>query len=694
MKYNLNITKSFFLWIFTYLIFCVIWNLLVLNQINYFYIIIAILSYLISFIFTWKNLKKKYIIFTYLNVFIWLILFKYIYDISFDWNTYHLYIIKEILAKNNLIYWNYGEIFNYLNFYPKIIEIIFSLFWSIFWENYSRIFKIFLISVTFLNYFELLNKLKLKKDFKNIIIWILIILNTVVINQFFTLYIDDVLYLLFLNWIFYFFEGSYIFWSIVLVLASFSKINFILFSCIWVFISLILKHKILKDFDYKKILNKKNILIILAITIICGYQNILNTFNYWNPFYGFVWKSKNFALNMANDKPPLLKSWKNQDFFYTYSSLSNIDCKIDNHCLKPINLISLNWIKDFFSSYKLTYIYDLQTWWFWNIYNIILILGLFWISWKIVYLSVKKDFNNDFYLWISALTFGVIIILVMPILWARYVSLLYLIWIVFYLIIKNKIIKNIILSLLISNLSLILAVNWYFYTKKIINQTNINKILSIKNKEVLYYQKDWQLSQDIDIFLNKNELKSYNQIWKKEILEICWKQNWYICKNWWYLFNPNYWSFIDELIFINQNNQKYADFLKIKPEIEILKSSTKTCKNDIKINNKIITDCDYETILNTNATCENWYKLLSLNDWQEIIDSFWVNKNDIIEKLNFKNIWYFDENNILAWTWKYYMQTSDKKENKVWVVIFKKDYYENIFYKNNNQKFYYRCLKK
>lgn len=647
--------------------------------------------------------------------FFWI--FYFIWDISSDWNTYHLYSILKILEWKKVIYDSFWEYFKYLDFYPKHIEIIFSWFSSVFWLWQERLFKVFLIISSFLNYLYLLKKLDKKANFINILIWIFLILNPVVIYQFFSLYIDDVLYLLFLNGAFYIFIWEYILWIALFSLCAWAKINYSVFSLIWLTLSYyfrniyILKSKFFKNFKID-FLSKKMVLIITFLAILWLHQNILNTFKFQNPFYWFIWSGKEFSSSMANDKPPLLKENKLSEFYYTYFSYSNIDCKITNKCLETFDFTNINWLKKFISSYKLSYIYDLQTSWFWNLFIFIFIINLI-IIFYIIFSKIKqKNFDNEFKILAFLSLFLIIILILMPIYWARYISLIWIFSILWIIFCKNNFIKKFSIILIFINLVLILWVNWYFYANKFIFELKQKNAISSevkKTDEIFVYKND-----DTKSFSEFNFLSKYNSkakiiyLSEKNMLNFCWIKsksevlnawlNILKCPNNWIIFIPNKNSFIDEIYFINTNNSNNIlnNFISNKPKISISNTKNEFCKNnDLNIDWLIISSCDINNdfVEFSKVNCWSWYELLSLNDWGKIINSFWINKNQIFEKLNISKNWYIDEkNNYINNSNNYYL-TSDLAQNRVKVIILNKNKLDFEYTKPINQKFLYRCKK-
>ncbi len=696
-----NFSKSFVLTCFLYLIMFLFVNILWFTSVKYIYFCIFFVSFLFSTIFYFRKNSYISILWYFFVFFIFHFLFKNIFDISFDWNTYHLDAVLQILDWKNIFYddfWNYS---NFLSFYPKTIEILFSMF-SLFWSILdARILKVFLIFITFSNYFYLLKKFSLKNNFLNILIWILFILNPVVINQFFTLYIDDVLFLMLVNLIFYVFNGEMLFWLILLWIIWSAKITYLWFWVwalfLWIFLRKIVFEKdvffqIKETFKYKTI----STFTILWSLFVLLHNYILNFINKWNLFYGFIWKSPSIWANMASDKPPILQTSKLNDFFYTFASNTTIWCKTDNSCIKLMDFFSLNWIKDILNSYKLTYVYDLLTSWFWGFYSvaiflsIILIISYLWVK------TVKKDFDKKFKIifWVSIYVF--VFLLIMPIYWARYV--VFISFLVFIALSINKFFSKIIIFLLLINFLWFSIVNLYFYTNKIINQLNQKELILPYLKDIkwiYYYKADPLNSFEIEYFKDYYRIKNEEILVSKEnILDFCWIQSdieiinfklkYIKCPNSWILLKTNIWSFLEDLIYIdNIWNKKASDFTLKKPILSINWDEIIVNNNTYKINYNF-----------SNSTiCEKWYKKMSKNDFKNLIYDLWIYKNDFISFLDIKKSWYIDKKNEFIKNNQFYFLTLEKVDNKSEIVIFAKNRFEYLFYKDINQKFLNLCLK-
>ena len=129
--------------------------------------------------------------------------------------------------------------------------------------------KLFLIFITFWNYFYWLKKYDRKISIFNVILWTLVILNPVVVNQFFTLYIDDVLFLFLINTLFYTFIWEYFFWLIVFSIMWSAKITYLAFWVLGMIYALYLRKNVfLKNYrELFKTIFTKNLKLFLIIIL-------------------------------------------------------------------------------------------------------------------------------------------------------------------------------------------------------------------------------------------------------------------------------------------------------------------------------------------------------------------------------------------------------------------------------------------
>lgn len=172
-----------------------------------------VISFFLSFLLAWLLVSRKWKHFwgalgflTILTGIGYAVLY-FLLDPSVDGNTYHSEAILGILGGKSLFSMDYISRNTY---YPKIIEALFSGFSAITDTlDAGRIFKLILMVLSGINVVVFLRKVWekgwWKKWWRIALFTIIIVVNPVVMYQFFTLYIDDVLYLLLVNVLIYFF---------------------------------------------------------------------------------------------------------------------------------------------------------------------------------------------------------------------------------------------------------------------------------------------------------------------------------------------------------------------------------------------------------------------------------------------------------------------------------------------------------
>ena len=104
MKIFYNFSKTFFYSIILFLSLFLIWSLIWIEfwrQIIFFIFIFSFISSIIA-INKEKSINIFLLYFFIILCFFWI--FYFIWDISSDWNTYHLYSILKILEWKNIIY--------------------------------------------------------------------------------------------------------------------------------------------------------------------------------------------------------------------------------------------------------------------------------------------------------------------------------------------------------------------------------------------------------------------------------------------------------------------------------------------------------------------------------------------------------------------------------------------------------------
>jgi len=567
------IGKIYFVSFFSFICLVVGTNLLYSQIISTSLIaIFFVLSFFIGWIFIdrkWINLLLTFVILLALSI-IWFILFYFIWDISVDGNTYHLEIIIKLFKWASLFFDSFKS--TWLSYYPKTIEILFSWF-SSFFKNPDmwRILKIFLIWISLINSLYLIKKIrnwKFKRRY--FLLATIIVLNPVVIYQFFTLYIDDILYLLLINFFIYFFIWETKMALLVFAIMISSKISYLLFGGLWlvaiIWINGIYYRKsyigIIKH-TYMSISTNKiiRISIITLIGIVWLHQYIINAYRYHNSLYGFAWAWKQDIISMF--QPPVMKDRDViSKFAYTYFSYSRNYCITDD-CQRFINPTTKAWIREFFWSYQTLGKYDPNLNGFWNIYSILLILSIAFLIYHIANYKKRKNKSQEI---ISTIIVAYILLdtSLLPFPRARYFPLLYLLPIIFILSSRNKIKIGILILYLINGLIIvwiITTIYWRNGASKIrqyefMNKVSINKIYYTKFlKESYFYEKFFWYYQ--------NRLKNIEKIEidRNELLKKCWISSYLQvneaydrtlkCPKWWYVLRGDYGSHTDEFFYIN-----------------------------------------------------------------------------------------------------------------------------------------------
>lgn len=430
--------KLFGIQFFVFVCMFLIINLLVPSFINqnsvwFLFLFSFFLAYILS------NSTRKHLLAALLLSFFfflfWYFLFFLIADITIDGNTYHLEAILEIFKGKSFFF----DVFEskWLNYYPKTLEVMFSGFASFFSNpDMWRIFKIFLIFISFVNVLFLFKKLKHSQlSFGYVfLIAFFSVLNPVVLSQFFTLYLDDILYLLLLNfWIYFFLEEIPLSFLYLTLLFS-AKINYAFF---WFFalLTMFFVNSIYYKYRfwdlllaYRQRLAGKTFFrycVIIVFFLVAFHQYILNYIKYSNPAYWFIWDKRVDIISMF--QPPFIRDQnKLSKFFYLYTSYSKNACFTDS-CLEGFVFTPFtDFIHNFFSTYSALSACDSNINWFWNIFSFLLFvsLSLFVICCLFFYKQTKKILFTHPYFYI--ILYILLCVFSLPFPWARYFPLLYL----------------------------------------------------------------------------------------------------------------------------------------------------------------------------------------------------------------------------------------------------------------------------
>lgn len=579
-----NLAKIYFFSFFIFILLFLITNFLFSQIIDSLFVSIL---FLFSFLLWWltskpkKNINLLLLFWSLILIWwLWSLIFYYIRDISVDWNTYHLEAIFSIFNWVSFFKDNFSSI--RLNYYPKTIEILFSGF-SSFFSNYDmgRIFKLFLIILSLINvnfFFHNIkkkNKINLGNSIKsnNIYLYLLlsfiIVFNPVVLYQFFSLYIDDVLYLLLINFFIYFFLKETKIALIVFSILISSKISYALFGWLGLLFSIFgysffykqsLKESI--SYHYKKLwgITLIRIVFIFILFFVWTHQYIINSYKYNNPFYWFIWEGKKDIITMFQP-PKMKKTNKLNKFRQTFFSYSRNYCVTDQ-CLSYFSF-DKKWLQEYITSYRALTNVDPNINGFWNLYSILLLFFFINISFSLFSLIKKKvlknkDKNKHKYNYFSLCGLFIIYILIcmilLPFPWARYSPLFYLLPLISLIYISKKHQKTV-LFLYIINL---LLIGWFISIKYgkywLLKYQQIQTIKEISFQKIYYtsyYEWSYFPKKFLSFYKNTILANPTKKINKEMFFDICWiKDNSkiitsynaiYKCPNWWIALKWNYW---------------------------------------------------------------------------------------------------------------------------------------------------------
>ena len=559
---------SFFIFFVLIFLFDIFFNsLITVNFVKF----IFLFSFLWSWYFIDRKLKTVLMSIVSLSIIflIWYVLFYFIWDASIDWNTYHLQILFDLFNGHNIFLGESSS--KWLNYYPKTIEILFGWFGS-FFRNYDmwRILKLTVILLSFLNITYVIKKNVWKLTWWHFLITLLIVLNPVVLSQLFTFYIDDVLYLLLINFAVYVFLWDVKIWLIVFSLMVSAKLSYL---CFWlisiVFLVLILsiykKENVLKIIkDYYNLISEKwlvRILFVILIILVSWYQYLINTFKYHNPLYWFYWEWKTDIISMF--EPPVMKD-KNKilKFIYVYFSYSSNYCVSDD--CQNFMKIDKWFLKNFYNSYSALLFPDPNLNWFWNLFSVLLLLSTVLLIFSCFKYKKIKNCKTIYGIMVLYVLFCTALL---PFPWARYIPVLYCIplLIILFLNTENKFFWKLILFIYAVNIVLILFFVWktcfYRWIAKIKQQGFINNVWNVSE---IYYTEEYE-----DSFMDSKFLLFYFDDFSWDIVKednidyvtsLCWITSYseildsynliLSCPNSWYMMLSDYWNSISDYFYI------------------------------------------------------------------------------------------------------------------------------------------------
>jgi hypothetical protein len=243
--------------------------------------------------------------------------FYFIRDPSVDGNSYHAEMILGVLNGKSLFSLDWMYVRN--TYYPKTIEVLFSGFSALTDTlDAGRILKLILIVLSGINVVQFLKSFPLAQSWKNwrwigVFVFIIVV-NPVVMYQFFTLYIDDVLYLLLVNFLMYVWLGNTKIALFVFALMVGAKLSYGFFGVLGLLVvigSLACVRKVsflnVVSACYQD-LGKTSwvrILVLLMGIWVGLHQYLANAWNFHNPLYGFVGEGKKDIISMF--QPPQMQ---------------------------------------------------------------------------------------------------------------------------------------------------------------------------------------------------------------------------------------------------------------------------------------------------------------------------------------------------------------------------------------------------
>lgn len=405
----------------------VLLNLILQNLYSFYWILITYIVLLIGTLYTIdKQLWKIVFGFLFWVILFWFAFLYPIKDGSWDGSTYHLEIIQNFIQWNSFLSKDTLDLWSHV--YPKNMEILLSIF-SWIHSDYSDLgrvikFVIFWIAVASVYHFTSFTYPNLRKYG----IWFIIfgiILHPLLLAQFFTKYIDDMLYCFFILYVIAILSREYILAILLFWVFIWSKLNYVIYAII---VIPLLSHifyilqwakpiTLFKDF-LQFLFDKKKYLpcILILFTLVSSYIYFINIIHYSNPVYPLFWSNK--VEVVSNNLPINLKtSSKLTAHVYSFFSYSLSDF---NQTAIIMNPFSSHFITSLFLSYKNIEV-DTRMSWFGSIWSITLFLSLF----HILYIFMYNPKTRKTILYSTATV--VIILSVMPFAWARFIPFLYMV---------------------------------------------------------------------------------------------------------------------------------------------------------------------------------------------------------------------------------------------------------------------------
>ena len=428
------------------------------------------------------------------------ILLYYIKDWSWDGSTYHLEIIqnfiegKTFLTKNTLSVWSHV--------YPKNMELLLSIFAAVdpFYLDFGRVVKGVLYSIAWIAIFDFLRGQSFSRNISFFWIIFLVFLHPLILVQFSTKYIDDMLYIWFIISVLCFLQKEYVLYVLIFCLFAWSKLNYALYAImilpLLIYISCRQECISYRIFIINILRSLRNIhrwylaLFVSIWCIISGYIYIINILQYQNPFFPLIGSNKTEVV--ANNLPKNL-IWMSKISAHSISlfwySLSDISQNAE-----IIDITQSDFPKKLITSYRSIEV-DTRIAWFGSIWWIIFLISLCQIPY-IFY--IRKDAR--IMILISMATLFAILIL-MPFAWARFIPFLYPIPLCIYYFLPSKIYKKIYLSviatLFICNLILYIGSyqGRYYLVNGIHNALTEYYIKQHDIRIIWYYPGKWQIQK-------------------------------------------------------------------------------------------------------------------------------------------------------------------------------------------------------
>lgn len=417
-----------------------------------------------------------------------LLIFGWYPDLSYDGNAYHLEAMKYLFDGIGIYSLDFSS--RRLDYYPKNIELLFAFFGAWYQDlSIARISKLVVWLVVGMLSVSVITKSVIHSTYQRWIVIIILLFHPVVISQRWTLYIDDLLYLIMLSVGLLWYDRQYMLSIAMIALLMWSKVSFFFFW--WLLFVLLCSYEYIRQ-DRMIVLSslwiRKRIIVVscfvVSLVIVSSWSYVANIIRTGNPFYLVLWWSNDLIAWIQKTTPPIIaESSLIHKVWYIYTSLSVDTCRIDS-CVTSPDAYSLRWWFNIFRSYINLASPDAMIWpygvlWGWMMVWV-LFLGILILCTTKTYYTIQQRY---------ILLYGLLCLVVSPIPYGRYVVIFYVLPLLIVWWRKSRWCQNIVLWIYIVNCLLIVGwKSWYVVRVSWDEYRQMSMIQTFSPHKIVWYE--------------------------------------------------------------------------------------------------------------------------------------------------------------------------------------------------------------